>query len=247
MCLTIKQQVKHLSKQDYIALRELCHAAKDLTNQALYNVRQHYFNEKTFLRYESNYHLLKTSPHYKTLNSNMAQQILKEVDGAFKSFFALLKLAKEGKYASSNVHIPHYLPKDGFATLVIGFVRLEGDRFLVPFSNLYRKTHTPIRIKIPPILLGKKIKEIRIISKAAARFFEIQYTYEVEPEQRNLNSTKVLALDLGVNNLVTAATSEGDAFIIDGKRLKSINQWYNKRNARLQSIEDKQEMKGITY
>lgn len=190
MYLTIKQQVKHLSKQDYIALRELCHAAKNLTNQALYNVRQHYFNEKSFLKYEVNYHRLKDSPHYKTLNSNMAQQILKEVDGSFKSFLGLLKLIKQGKYDAAKVHIPHYLPKDGFATLVIGFVRLEGDTLLVPFSNRYRKTHTPIKIKVPPILLNKKIKEIRIIPKANARFFEIQYTYEVEPEQRNLNQSK---------------------------------------------------------
>lgn len=247
MYLTIKQQVKHLSKHDYMALRELCHAAKNLTNQALYNVRQHYFNEKSFLKYEVNYRLLKDSPHYKTLNSNMAQQILKEVDGSFKSFMSLLKLVKQGKYDASKVHIPHYLPKDGFATLVIGFVRLEGDTLLVPFSNRYRKTHTPIKIKVPPVVLGKKIKEIRILPKANARFFEIHYTYEVEPEQRNPDQTKALALDLGVNNLVTAASSEGDTFIIDGRRLKSINQWFNKRNARLQSIKDKQKIKGATH
>ena len=31
--------------------------------------------------------MLKNSENYKKLNSNMAQQILKEVDGSFKSFF----------------------------------------------------------------------------------------------------------------------------------------------------------------
>ena len=86
MYLTVKQQVKHLSKSDYNILKELSHAAKNLYNQGLYNVRQHYFENKEFLKYESNYHLLKASDNYKLLNSNMAQQILKEVDGAFKSF-----------------------------------------------------------------------------------------------------------------------------------------------------------------
>ena len=47
-------------------------------------------------------------------------------------------------------------------------------------------------------------------------------------------------LDLGINNLVTAVSSIGKSFIIDGRRLKSINQWFNKENARLQSIKDKQ-------
>ena len=240
MYLTVKQQVKHLSKADYKSIKHLCHIAKNLTNQAIYNVRQYYFNEGEYLNYEKNYALLKSSDNYKMLNSNMAQQILKEVDGSFKSFFGLLKLAKKGKYAFKDCRLPNYLPKDGYTTLVIGFVRLNGNKLVLPFSNTYKKTHKSVEITIPPILLDKKVKEIRIISKANARFFEIQYIYEAECIQRNLNSNNALALDLGINNLVTAVSSNGSSFIIDGRRLKSINQWYNKRNARLQSIKDKQ-------
>ncbi|CUO67605.1 hypothetical protein ACTQZR_06230 [Catenibacterium mitsuokai] len=47
-----------------------------------------------YLKFELNYALLKSSDNYRTLNSNMAQQILKVVDGSFKSFFGLLKKAK---------------------------------------------------------------------------------------------------------------------------------------------------------
>ena len=240
MYLTIKQQVKHLSKEDYKSIKHLCHIAKNLTNQAIYNVRQYYFNEGEYLNYEKNYALLKSSENYKTLNSNMAQQILKEVDGSFKSFFGLLKLAKKGKYAFKDCKLPNYLPKDGYTTLVIGFVRLNGNKLILPFSNTYKKTHKSVEITIPPILLHKKVKEIRIIPKANARFFEIQYIYEAESIQRNLNPNNALALDLGINNLATAVSSNGNSFIIDGKRLKSINHWYNKTNAKLQSIKDKQ-------
>ena len=240
MYLTIKQQLKHLSKEDYKSIKHLCHIAKNLTNQAIYNVRQYYFNEGEYLNYEKNYALLKSSENYKLLNSNMAQQILKEVDGSFKSFFGLLKLAKKGKYHFKDCKLPNYLPKDGYTTLVIGFVRLNGNRLILPFSNAYKKTHKSIEIIIPPILLDKKVKEIRIIPKANARFFEIQYIYEAECVQRNLNTNNALALDLGINNLVTAVSSNGKSFIIDGRRLKSINQWYNKRNAHLQCIKDKQ-------
>ena len=203
-------------------------------------MRQYYFVEGEFLKYEKNYALLKNSPNYKTLNSNMAQQILKEVDCSFKSFFGLLKLVKQGKYAFADCKLPHYLPKDGYAPLIIGFVRLNGNKLLLPFSNHFKKTHKSVEITIPPILLNKTIKEIHIIPKANARFFEIQYVYEAECIQRNLNTNNALALDLGVNNLVTAVSNHGQSFIIDGKRLKSINQWWNKENARLQSIKDKQ-------
>ena len=240
MYLTVKQQVKHLSKEDYMTIKKLCHTAKNLFNEAIYNVRQYYFTEGEFLKYEKNYTLLKNSPNYKALNSNMAQQILKEVDGSFQSFFGLLKLAKQKKYAFKDCCLPYYLPKDGYTTLIIAFVRLNGNKLILPFSNSFKKTHKPIEITIPPILLDKTIKEILIIPKANARFFEIQYIYEAECIQRNLNTNNALALDLGINNLVTAVSNSGQSFIIDGKRLKSINQWFNKENARLQSIKDKQ-------
>ena len=239
MYLTVKQQLKHLSKEEYLSLRELSHTAKNLYNQAVYNVRQYYFQENKYLNYQKNNSLLKNSENYKTLNSNMSQQILKEVDGSFKSFFELLKKKNKGIY-NAKVKLPSYLPKNSFTTLVIGFVRLNEDTFVIPYSNSFKKNHKKISIKIPPILLNKKIKEIRIIPKFNARFFEVQYTYEVEEEQRNLDKNHVLAIDFGINNLATCVTSKGRSFIIDGKKLKSINQWFNKENARLQSIKDKQ-------
>ena len=239
MYLTVKQQLKHLSKEEYLSLRELSHTAKNLYNQAVYNVRQYYFQENKYLNYQKNNSLLKNSENYKTLNSNMSQQILKEVDGSFKSFFELLKKKNKGIY-NAKVKLPSYLPKNSFTTLVIGFVRLNKDTLVIPYSNSFKKNHKKISIKIPPILLDKNIKEIRIIPKFNARFFEVQYTYEVQEEQRNLDKNHALAIDFGINNLATCVTSKGRSFIIDGKKLKSINQWFNKENARLQSIKDKQ-------
>lgn len=239
MYLTVKQQLKHLSKEEYLILRELCHSAKNLYNQAVYNIRQYYFDKRKYLNYVENNKLLKSSENYKTLNSNMAQQILKEVDGAFKSFFGLLKLKSKGEY-KEKVKLPKYLPKNSFTTLVVGFVRLNENTFILPYSQSYKKNHRPIKINIPPLLLDKNIKEIRIIPKFNARFFEIQYTYQVENEQRNLDKNNALAIDLGVNNLATCVTNRGKSFIVDGKKLKSINQWFNKYNAKLQSIKDKQ-------
>ncbi len=240
MYFTIKQQVKQLSKEDYKNLRELSHIAKNLTNEAIYNVRQSYFNEGKYLNYEKNYALLKNSQNYKSLNSNMAQQILKEVDSMFQSFFGLIKLAEKGRYSFKDIKLPYYLPKDSFTTLVIGFVRFNGNQLTIPYSQSYKKGHKGITINLPPKLAGKKVKEIRIIPKSKARFFEIQYCYEAEEIQSNLDENHVLAVDLGVDNLAACVTSKGNSFIIDGKRLKSINQWFNKENARLQCIKDKQ-------
>ena len=248
MYLTIKQQVKHLTKEEYNILRELCRIAKNLTNQAIYNVRQHYLQEKQYLRYEANYHELKNSDNYKLLNSNMAQQTLKNVDQMFKSFFALIKLAKQGKYNFRHIKLPKYLPKNGYANLIIGMINIKDDMILtIPYSNTFKKKYeTKVQIKVPKVLEDKKIKEIQIIPKFNAMFFEIQYTYEIQEENIQLNTNNALAIDLGVNNLCTCITNTGKSFIVDGRKLKSINQFFNKQNAKLQSIKDKQNIKRQT-
>ena len=156
MYLTVKQQIKHLSKEDYLILKELCHIAKNLTNQAIYNARQYYFAEGKYFNYQKNYDDLKHSENYKILNSNMAQQILKEVDGSFKSFFSLLKLVKKGEYSFKDCKLPGYLPKDGYTTLVIGFVRLNGNKLILPYSRSYMKNHAPVEMPKNTSLLDRK-------------------------------------------------------------------------------------------
>ena len=245
MYLTIKQQVKHLTKEEYNILRELCRTAKNLTNQAIYNIRQHYFQEKQYLRYEANCYEMKYYKNYKLLNASMAQQTLKNVDSMFKAFFSLIKLAKQGKYDFKHIKLPNYLPKNGYANLIIAqFSIKDNNIFTIPYSNTFKKKYeTKIQIKIPKKLEDKKIKQIQIIPKFNARFFEIQYKYEIQEEKINLNTNNVLAIDLGVNNLCTCVTNTGKSFIVDGRKLKSINQFFNKRNAKLQSIKDKQNIK----
>ena len=246
MYLTIKQEPK-LSKDELLILKELSHIAKNLYNEALYNIRQYFFKNDGYLNYYENYKELKNSDNYKLLNSNMAEQILKEVDGSFKSFFALKRLKDNGKY-NEKVKIPHYLDKDAYSTLVIGFVRIvDNNKLVIPYSNTFRKNHKLITVTIPPQLVDKHIKEIRIIPKLNASYFEFQYTYEANIERINLSSHKYLSLDIGINNLVSAITSTGNSFIIDGRYLKSLNQWFNKENSRLQSIHYKQlHIKGNT-
>ena len=240
MYLTVKQQLKHLSKNDYRNLRRLCHTAKSLMNQAIYINRQYFFFESKYLGYEKTYFELKTCENYKILNSNMAQQSLKVVDGMFQSYSVLRKLAKQKQYDIRAVKLPHYLPKDGFAPLIIQQFKIRDRIFTLPYSRQYGNNHSKVSIKVPPVLEGKTVKFIKIIPIQKAKFFEIQYTYEVAEEQREVDKQKALAIDFGIDNLMTCATSSGETFIIDGRRLKSVNQWYNKENARLAGIKDKQ-------
>jgi len=88
----------------------LMHEAKNLYNQALYNVRQHYFETGKYLTYLDNYKLLsKDSMHYRTLSTSLAQSVIRKVDEAMKAFFGCLKSKK-----SKKVKLPRYLDKNGY-------------------------------------------------------------------------------------------------------------------------------------
>ena len=246
MYLTVKNQLKNLSIREYETLRTLCRLSKNLYNEALYSVRQYFFAEHKYLHYENNYHVCKVSENYKALGTDIAQQTMKVVDRCFKSFFALINRAKSGSYQFNMIHIPHYLNKEGWFSLIIPRITIKNGSFALPMSRDFKKEHGELRFIIPPNIANKEIKEVRIHPRENARFFEIEYIY-LQPEVKaDVDHDKFLGIDLGLDNLAACVTSEGASFIIDGKQIKSYNRLYNKENARLQSIKDKQKIKGFT-
>ena len=247
MFLTQSNVIRHLSKDEYAMLAEMCRYSNNLYNVALYNIRQYYFNEKKFLTYESNYHECKINENYGLLQAGVAQQTLKVADRSFKSFFNLIKKAKSGEYRFQDIKIPHYREKGGMFILVLSTNAINiKDGFLqIPMSRAFSKAHSgeSIKIAFPERLANKKIKEVRIIPILKGQHFKIQYVYEQAEQNLNLSQDNALAIDIGLENFATCITTIGTSFIMDGRKLKSINQYWNKRKARLQSIADKQKNK----
>ena len=214
MYLTVKNQLKHLSVREYQTLRTLCRLSKNLYNEALYSVRQYYFSERQYLRYESNYHVCKDSPNYKALSTDIAQQTLKVVDRGFKSFFALMHKAKNGSYQFNMVQLPHYLSKEGWFSLIIPRIKIKNGAFALPMSRDFKKEHGELRFTIPPNIEGKEIKEVRIHPRNNAHFFEIEYIYNQPEVHVDVDAEKFFGVDLGLANLAACVTSEGASFII---------------------------------
>lgn len=249
---TQKQKLKSLNKNEFQALKVLTHTSKNLYNVTLYSIRQYYFQEQKFLRYESNYHYCKENENYKLLGTDVSQQIMRVVDRNFRSFFNANK-----EYTNAPVKftgkpkLPKYLDKEGYFALIIPNRRFNGNSFNVPTSREFKKNYGEVNIKFPSNINPETIAEIRIHPKLDAKYFEIEYVYEVEEFQKKFpvsepGNQNTLAIDLGINNLVSAVSNTGDAFLISGKPIKSINQWYNKERARLSAIKDKQGYKHET-
>lgn len=249
MLLTQTVRLK-LDKSEQEILKTLCHLSKNLFNVGLYTVRQYFFQERKYLSYESAYHLCKQNENYQSLATDCGQQTLKYVDRCFKAFFKLLSMRQEGSY-TAKVQIPKYLPKDGFFPLVIP-IRARHDfakdnwRFLIPTSRQFRRDNGSIYITVPENIRHYLIKEIRILPNLRGHFFDIAFVYESTDEIVKTNPTAAVGIDFGLDNLATVVSTTGESFIIDGKHIKSVNQWFNKRISHLRSHKDKQEIKRLT-
>ena len=250
MYKTQSNQIRQLSKDQYSLLKKMCWHSARLYNFGLYSVRQSFFEIKTFLPYLQNYHFCKTNENYQILPSVIGQQTLKVVDRSFKSFFNLLRAKKKGKY-ECRISIPKYLPKDGYFQLTIpknGFQIKENKIYIGISQQLKKETGMKnIVLDFPTQINKERVQEIRIIPQQKATFFKMEVVYEVKEQSVNLNQDNVLSIDIGLSNLATCYdVSNNRAFIMDGKKLKSINYYWNKQNARLQSIKDKQNIKSCT-
>ncbi len=249
MYLPQSNQIEGLHKREYEALGEMCRYAKGLYNVGLYSIRQYFFAEDGYLRYESNYQVVKDNESYAWLQAGVGQQILTVLERSFRYFFDLLKKAKSGEYRYHDVRVPRYPEKDGYFPLIFSTnaIVIKDGYFQVPMSREFHRLHPDlerIRIPFPSRLEAETIKEVRILPVEKARFFTVQFVYEsLEEAQPTLSPDKALAIDLGLDNLATCVNrTDGASFIIDGKNLKSINHQCNVRMATLQSIVDKEKL-----
>ena len=237
--------IRGLTKQQYSLLREMCQYSNNLYNVALYNIRQHFFANNKYLSYENNYQECRQNENYAMLQAGAAQQILRVADRSFCSFFSLLKKSRNKEYNSKNIRIPHYRKKGGLFNLILSTnsISIKDGKFRIPMSRRFMMMHPdikPIVIPFPERLSNKIIKEVRIIPFDDGRHFRIQYVFEVTNEIKELNKDNALAIDLGVDTFAACASTVGTPFIMDGRKLKSINHQWNKEKARLQSVAKKQ-------
>ena len=219
---------KHIIKRTHPFYNEcdrLCFQSKNIYNQGLYNVRQHYFNTKTYLNYYGNYDLTKTQECYDYLPKKVFTQTLRHVDMVFKSFFALLK------NKSVKNKIPKYLDKVDGRYVTIFTKQAIGLREFKKTGKL-RLSQTVIYI-VTKLIDFNSLKEVRIVPRT--HHYVIEVVYEVK-EKTHCDNGKCAAIDLGLNNLATVAFNEGSKpLIVNGRPLKSINQYYNKKKAQYQS------------
>lgn len=222
----VEQHIIKKSNHLYKELDKMCLLSKNLYNQSLYRVRQYYFENKKYLTYANNVYCLTQEQQvdYISLPRKVSQWVCKQVDQNFKSFFASLK----SKNVNHKVRIPQYLDKNSRNILTFTNQAISQKELKKGYLKL---SGCENKIKV----LHNNIQQVRIIPQANRYVVEIIYTI---PDVEYKTNTNYVGIDLGLNNLATIGGNTIAPTIINGRPLKSINQFYNKKLSKLKSIQD---------
>ena len=240
--MIVQQVEKHIIKKSHAYYDMFCkftHQSKNLYNHANYLVRQKFVETGKWLRYQQLDKLLKQDsdyPDYTNMpTAQSAQQTLRLLDTNWKSFFKSIKdwSRNKDKY-SGKPKLPKYKPKDGQMVLVLTNqqVKQKGNQLRFP-KSFGGFTVTPRCVTLPNF---EKLNQVRIVPRNQVFCVEIVYSIFVGDTVFRDNG-RIMSIDLGLDNLATVVTNTGlQPMLINGKGLKSINQYYNKQNAHYQRI-----------
>lgn len=231
----VEQHIITINSKKYKSLDNICFLSKNLYNSSLYHIKNELNKSGKWIRYNELEKIFRTNNQkdYMALPNNSSQQIMMILDINFKSYFNAIKSFKKSKTSFTGCpDFPHYKHKINGRNIIVftsNQFRFKEDRFIY-FPK--KSGINPIKTKLNK---DTKIHQIRIIPKNNQYIIEIVYNFS-EKIINKLNNN-YLSIDLGLNNLATCITNKNNLkpFIINGKPLKSINQYYNKKEAEYKS------------
>lgn len=241
--MTIIQQVeKHVIKKShphYSMFCEYTHLSKNLYNHANFLVRNEFTKTGKWLRYQEIDKILKQDvdyPDYKNIpDAQSAQQTLRLLDSNWKAFFSSIKdWSKNKDKYSGKPKLPKYKPKDGKMVFMLTNQRVRLRDGLLHFPKSFQGfIMKPRCVRLDNF---KKINQIRIVPNNQVFCVEIVYSISID-DTLLLDNGRYMSIDLGLDNLATIVTNTGlNPIIVNGKGLKSNNQYYNKKKAHYQKV-----------
>jgi putative transposase len=213
----------------YVVIDEAAFKSKNLYNAALYEIRQAFIHEGKYLNYHEMDRRMQSHEAYKALPAKASQQILMILDRNWRSFFEALKAYKQdpSKFFG-RPRLPKYKHKTEGRNILVYTTQAISKRGLK--RGLIQPSMLPISVKTQ----HSDIDQVRIIPKKG--YYVVEVVYEQEPVQAAVNPAFYAGIDIGMNNLVALASNKPGfvPVVVNGRPVKSTNQFYNKRKAELQ-------------
>ena len=225
-----EKEIIYSTDERFDLIKELCHLSKNLYNAALYDVRQYYFETKSYRTWQSQRPIFTKNhnPDYYALQSHLAGEVLIQVGKQFISFF--------NNKSSKKKRIPRYKDKNGFNVVtfpertISNQIDFDEDKQLYTYTLCKRSYNLKIQSTKP------NIKMIKFVYDEANDLIKCFKIYEVEEPKLRRDNSRYFSIDPGLNNIVSIYNNIGiRPLLYNGRPIKSINQYYNKTRAKLQS------------
>lgn len=223
-------------------LKFICQRSNSLYNTAIYFSRRNQEMTHPGLLPNVSYGMLcselKEEWNYFMLCAQAAQQTLKSVHEAFNSYRSLMSLWWKGEL-EVQPKLPKYKKRGGlflvtYPAAAVTFY-LDRDEVRIPLGNGIKEELgvAELFIPCPHGVRCELIKEVQILPRNG-NFYAV-YVYETQSVVANVDFSKALGIDPGIDNWLTCVSTEGKSFIVDGRQVKSQNQWYNEQVAKLKT------------
>ena len=215
--------------QYYNWCESACLQSRYLYNTMLYEYRNSYFNKDNTLSNTELYRIGKESEHWPNLPAKCSNHVWMQLTTNINSYWAAVK---EYNKTPNKFKKPPRIPNYNKGMNIVTF---ENQALL---TNKLPDNH--IKLVRTDIILDLsrykgEIREVQIIPKK--NHFIIKAIFKQTIKQEDLSHDSVASIDIGVNNLAAITTNQAyiKHILINGRPLKSINQYYNKTKAKLQS------------
>ena len=237
-----------------LVLGHLAYAAWKLWNVANYERKN--WNKESGISYPNWYDQkkrLKDQFWYNNLPSQSAQELLHTLEGAWKSFYKLketggIENAKPPKFKHEPFNVKYL--KDGFTVLSGNKIRLAIPKQLRGYlKETFGFEDTFLYVDVPNHLQlkGEKVKTLEFKPLGQGKY-ELIVVIEIPDIEEHAPSTKFMSLDFGINNFLSGAMYDGTSFILSGRQLLSMNQYFDKTISYYDSLSDAgQSAKGVQY
>lgn len=226
------------SNKYFPMLMNFCKLSKNLYNHANYIIRQEFISNNKWIRYAELDKILKNDKDYCDYSfmptAQTAQQTLRLLDRNWKSFFKSIKdWSKNKDNYLGKPKMPKYLKKDGFYQIILTNQNCKLKDGIIVFPKAFNG------FNIKPKFISKNnfisFQQVRLIPHKNRIVVEIVYNICVAALKEN--NKRYIGIDIGVDNLATICNNvEEPAIIINGKTLKSMNQYYNKKVSRYREV-----------
>ncbi|MGB3535116.1 MAG: transposase [Microcoleaceae cyanobacterium] len=233
---TISRQHKFWHECDDLALQ-----SKHLYNAANYTQRQYFFETGKYYNSIDIYHQTKKLESYRYLPTKVSKQIVRRVSEAWSCWLAASKdWSKHPDKYLGQPKIPKYKHKERGRNIVI----YPSDALSKPALKKGIVKLSQSNIKFPT--QANNINQVRIVPKLNSYVIEVVYTV---PDLEKKHSRYAAGIDLGLTNLMAVTSNRPGTkpLLVNGRPLKSINQFFNKRLALAQSKEAWRQIKELNH